>query len=172
VTNEVFLTVFKELHVFQKRDGNIPSFRPWLRRIAGFKVLSYHKRNQRRPLPMSNSDLERRAPYVDDRPGDSDSDSDLDQRDELALVVRCAFEEIASEFEPATVQAVRRVVLDAEPVEAVARALGKSTNAINISTCRVLKRLRSFLLELGEPLELALAASTPHAEPNHGDNPT
>jgi DNA-directed RNA polymerase specialized sigma24 family protein len=44
LSHEVFLTVLHKLGGFQKRNGQLPSFRPWLRRIARFKERNYLKR--------------------------------------------------------------------------------------------------------------------------------
>jgi hypothetical protein len=72
------------------------------------------------------------------------------ERDEL---VRAAFEEAAGHFAPKTVEAVRRLVLSAEPLSAVAAHLGMSHNALHIAKSRFLARVRQILeSDLGEPI--------------------
>jgi hypothetical protein len=113
---------------------------------------------------VSNSDLERLAPHEDDA---RDAGAP-DERVELVLVVRGAFEEVARQFEPATIEAVRRVLLDGRTVEVVGKELGKTNNAIRIARSRVLGRLRSLLNDIGEPLDATLRGSAVSAELNHG----
>lgn len=57
-------------------------------------------------------------------------------------VVRRLFELIEPQFEEVTVQAFRRVVLDAQKPAQVAAELGISVNAVCLAKSRILRQLR------------------------------
>ncbi len=136
VCQEVFRTVFQKIEGFHRTGGDGPSFRPWLRRIAHHKAGNYFSRKRRQGLTVSNSGLEALIHDDDQRPKESGA-GELDEQSEL---VRAAFEEAAAEFEPRTVEAFRRVVLEDEPVVVVAEALRMSRNAVYVAKGRVLAR--------------------------------
>jgi RNA polymerase sigma-70 factor (ECF subfamily) len=166
VWQDVFRTVFQELASFHKGRFDGPAFRAWLYRIARHKVGDYLRRDKRRGVTVSPFDLDAMLPH--DGNGQSGPDS-LDPRDEAAekaVVVHMAFEEVSKEFEDRTMEAARRVLIDAQPVGSVVAALGMTANAVYVARSKVLARLRAVLNEFQEPVELATAGQGPiGAEP-------
>jgi RNA polymerase sigma-70 factor (ECF subfamily) len=151
---EVFRTVFQRIHEFRKARNDGPAFRAWLHQIAVNKMGNYRSSKRRQGITVSHSDLEGLIQPGDNPPRDEGS-TELTERAEL---IRGAFDEAASGFEPRTVEAVRRVVFGDEPVHVVAVALAMSHNAIHIAKSRVLARVRAILADLGEPLDRAAKA--------------
>jgi RNA polymerase sigma-70 factor (ECF subfamily) len=149
VCQDVFGTVFQRIHEFHRARGDGPSFRPWLREIARNKAGNYFGRKRREGLTVSDSDLEALIPGEAQRPDDSQP-SEVDEQTEL---VRAALDLATAEFQPRTIEAFRRVVLQDEPVGLVVEALAMSPNAVYVAKARVLARIRSILEELDERLE-------------------
>ena len=133
VFQEVFGTVVKRIHEFQKPEHNGPAFRAWLRLIAYNKVGNYLSIH--RGLTVADSVLEGIAAEGDRSAGDGEL-PDADERIEL---VRAAFEEAATSFNPRSVEAVRRLVLGGEPLSFVAESLGMSHAAIYTAKSRFLR---------------------------------
>jgi RNA polymerase sigma-70 factor (ECF subfamily) len=144
---EVFQTVFQKLAGFRKNTMQGPGFRAWLRRISHHKVGAYLRRRHRDGFLLSNSALEAVAAGAEPVP--STTHQELDEQAEL---VRSAFEEVAAGFENRTLEAVRRMVLQDQPAEAVASALGMSRSAVYTAKTRVLARVRAIMEELDEPV--------------------
>ena len=133
IVQEVLAAVVQDLPHF-KHNGQTGAFRAWLRQITVNRLRSHWRGRQRQPcgngqlldqLSDANSELSRQWDEEHDR-----------------HVAGRLLELIAGDFQPATWQAFRRVVLeDAEP-EAVAKELNLSINAVWSSKSRVLRRLR------------------------------
>ena len=100
VFQEVFGTLVKRIHEFQKPEHNGPAFRAWLRLIAYNKVGNYLSLH--RGLTVADSVLEGIAAEGDRSVGNGEP-PDADERFEL---VRAAFEEAATSFNPRSVEAV------------------------------------------------------------------
>lgn len=131
LVQEVLTTVNRELAGF--RPGSRPgSFRSWLRAITRNRLRDFWRALRRRPVGETVSDLEDRTANLD-RLWDEEHDR---------YVARRLLELIETEFEPGTVQAFRRLVLDGLHGDEVARELGISVNAVYIAKSRVLARLR------------------------------
>jgi len=157
---EVFRTVFQRIKEFHKTENSGPTFRAWLRAIAYNKVGNYIKGARRRELTVSNSDFDGEIRVHDDRPGDFG----VLETSELTELIRSAFDEAAASFEPRTVEAVRRLVFEDEPVGVVAADLGMSHSAVHIAKCRVLARVRAILNDLGESVGSTAQPADFHAE--------
>ncbi|MFO0847305.1 MAG: hypothetical protein U0871_01920 [Gemmataceae bacterium] len=74
-----------------------------------------------------------------------DPDSELARRwdeEHDRYVLRCLLDVVQEEFEPATVQAFRRLTLDDAPGAVVAAELGLSVGAVYVAKSRVLQRIR------------------------------
>ena len=74
-----------------------------------------------------------------------DPDSELARRwdeEHDRYVFRCLLDLVGQEFEPATVRAFRRLVLDEAPGAVVADELGVSVGAVYVARSRVLQRIR------------------------------
>ena len=96
-------------------------------------------------------------------PGMSDDRDDFAER---RLVFRRALELVRPEFEPATYEAARRLLIERQPASVIAAEMGKSRNAVYIAKSRVLRRVRETLKQLGELGGAADTVDGPQ-EPNH-----
>jgi RNA polymerase sigma-70 factor (ECF subfamily) len=137
VTQEVLGTLVRELPGF-RHDLRPGAFRRWLRGIVVNRLRTF--RRARRPVPAGGDpSLERALDRL------TEPDSDLSRRwdeEHDRHVVRRLLELIEPEFEPATWQAFRLVVLEGKPTREAASALGLSPNAVRIAKSRVLARFR------------------------------
>jgi RNA polymerase sigma-70 factor (ECF subfamily) len=139
LVQEVLAAVNKELAGF-RREARPGSFRSWLRAIARNRLRDFWRARRRQRAGETVSDLEDQTANLD-RLWDEEHDR---------YVARRLLELIESEFEPGTVQAFRRLVLDGRRGDEVAKELGNSVNAVYIAKSRVLARLRQ---EIGGLIE-------------------
>jgi RNA polymerase sigma-70 factor (ECF subfamily) len=139
LTQEVFATVFSKIGGFTK--GEQPgSFRAWLRSITRNKVGDYIRKARHWPSAAGGSEAQAILAEVPDPSGEGISaDEDSVER---GILHHSALELLRQEFEPKTLEAARRTVVDGQGAAAVAAALGMTANAVFIAKSRVLKRLR------------------------------
>jgi RNA polymerase sigma-70 factor, ECF subfamily len=135
---EVMQVLVRELPNFHY-DPQRGSFRGWLRTIVVHRVRMFWRSRQTRPLATGGSDLLQRLNELEDPHSDL---SRLWDREHDAHVVRRLLQGIEKDFEPATWQAFRRLVLDGVAAGAVAAELAMSLNAVYLARYRVLRRLR------------------------------
>lgn len=138
LTQDVLLVVSRELPAFQ-HNGRPGAFRAWLRGILVNRLRYFWRSRKQRPLAGADSDLEHALAQLEDP--HSALSHEWDQQHDRHLMHQL-LARIESRFNPATMQAFRRSVLDSQPVEQVAAELGLSVNAVVIAKCRVLKALR------------------------------
>lgn len=143
IGQEVFKAVFQNLGSF-RRDGVGDSFRGWLYRITENKVRDYRRKH---PLSMAAAGGERGLanllPFAEGASDQGADDSALCSRDEKALLLRRAIQQLEADFQPQTWQAFARVTLNGEAPPDVARDLGMSVNAVYLAKSRVLCRFRA-----------------------------
>jgi RNA polymerase sigma-70 factor (ECF subfamily) len=135
---EVFVSVVREMPSFHhnQRRG---AFRSWLRTILVHRVRGHLRR--RRGSPQSAADLD--IPETLDRLEDQSSDlSRLWDREHDEFVVRLLLQLIEPEFATTTWQAFRRLVIDGQDPEDVAKELGLSIHSVYAAKSRVLRRMR------------------------------
>lgn len=134
LVQEIFLSVVRSLPQFD-HSGRVGAFRAWLRTIACRRAGDYWRAIGRSPPAGVGFDLERlEDPYSElARRWDEEHDR---------YVFRCLLDLVGHEFEPATVRAFRRLVLDEAPGAVVARELGVSVGAVYVARSRVLRRIR------------------------------
>jgi RNA polymerase sigma-70 factor, ECF subfamily len=141
---EIFLAVVRGLPSFC-HSGRRGAFRAWLRTIAYNYSCDYWKSPARRMAAASDDAAESALRLL------ADPESSLNQywdEEHDRYVLRCLFEAVQLEFEPATVRAFQRVALEGVPAAHAAHELGISLTAVYIAKSRVLRRLR----ELAEGL--------------------
>ncbi len=137
VRQEVLMKVMSEIRGFD-HNGHTGAFRAWLRVVMMHRLRTIQRRRFR--LGEANSpDWSLLAEQLEDK--DSECSRQWDLEHDRHLLERL-IEMVSSEFQPNTMQAFRRVVLQCEKVEQVAADLGMSVNAIRISQSRVLASLR------------------------------
>lgn len=148
VGQDVFLTLYKNLHRFRK-DQPQDSFRKWLRTLTENKVTDHFKKMLRNPLHLVAgwSDV---ADPAGAAPTDPDTDDD-DQHSEQLLVLRRCLEIVRSEFEPKTFEAFWMAAEGKSPAE-VAQAMSMTIGAVYTARSRVTRRLKEMLEELEEDL--------------------
>jgi RNA polymerase sigma-70 factor (ECF subfamily) len=135
---EVLATLLRELPQF-RHDLRRGAFRRWLRGVVVNRLRAFWRGRKSQPQGVQQTDLG----SVLDRLEDPASDlSRLWDEEHDRHVVRRLVELIEPEFEPATWQAFRVLVLEGLPTRDVAGQLGISVNAVRIAKHRVLARFR------------------------------
>jgi RNA polymerase sigma-70 factor (ECF subfamily) len=138
LVQEVLAVLVRELPHFHhnRRPG---AFRSWLRLITVNRLREQWAARRARPGALGGDEIQAVLEQL------QDPDSGLTRRwdeEHDRHVTRRILELIEPEFEPATWQAFRRVVLDGAGTAAVATELGLTPNAVRIAKSRVLTRLR------------------------------
>lgn len=129
LVQETFAHLMRKLPEFEYRAGG--SFRGWLR-----TVLQNKWRELRRREPAASGDI-----TVDDLPEPAVADP-LEGVDYRSEVVARALDLLKPDFRAVTWEAFWQTVALGQPIRDVARSLGISTNAVRVSKCRILQRLR------------------------------
>jgi RNA polymerase sigma-70 factor (ECF subfamily) len=126
-------------------SGRRGAFRAWLRTIAYNYSCDYWKSPARRTAAVGDDRAQSALGLLEDP--DSPLNRYWDEEHDRYLL-RCLFEAVELEFEPATDRAFQLVALDGVAAAQAANALGISLTAVYIARSRVLSRLR----ELAEGL--------------------
>jgi RNA polymerase sigma-70 factor (ECF subfamily) len=138
MTQEVLLVVLRELEDFA-HPGAPGAFRGWLRVITANRARAYWKAGKHRPPPAGGPDFQAIVEQLED------PNSELShrwEREHDEYVLRRLLELMEAEFEPKTLAAFRRQVLDGVAAEQVAQELEMSVGATYVAKSRVLARLR------------------------------
>jgi RNA polymerase sigma-70 factor (ECF subfamily) len=133
----VLVVVSQKLPVFV-HNGQRGAFRNWLRAIVVNEVRNFFRGRER----LEND------PPLDWLDGLEDPSSELSRqwdREHDQQVVRRLLAAIEPDFEPATWEAFRLLVLEDLPAAEVAQRTGMTPNALYVARCRILKRLRQEL---------------------------
>jgi RNA polymerase sigma-70 factor (ECF subfamily) len=138
LTQEVLAVLVRELPQF-RHDLRPGAFRRWLRTVTVNRLRGFWRARRGRPLATGDSDFARVLDQLEDP---ASGPSRLWDQEHDRHVVRRLLELIQPEFEPATWQAFRRLVLEGRPTAAVAAELGISPNAVRIAKSRILSRFR------------------------------
>jgi RNA polymerase sigma-70 factor (ECF subfamily) len=138
LVQDVLGVVVRELPHFEHnhRPG---AFRSWLRTITVHCLRRFWRARLYRPEAAGGSAWEQHLADLEDP---ASGLSRLWDEEHDRHVVRRLLERIEPDFQPATWQAFRRLVLDGVPATAVAAELGLSVNAVLIAKSRVLQRFR------------------------------
>jgi RNA polymerase sigma-70 factor (ECF subfamily) len=138
LTQEVLLVLTRELASFA-HPGTPGAFRGWLRRITANRGRAYWKAGRHQPAAAGGSDFHAAVEQLEDPNSEL---SQLWDREHDDHVLRRLLELMETEFEPRTLLAFRRQVLDGTGAEQVAAELGMSVGAAYVAKSRVLARLR------------------------------
>jgi RNA polymerase sigma factor (sigma-70 family) len=138
LTQEVLAVLVRELPQF-RHDLRPGAFRRWLRGITVNRLRVFWRSRDVHPVATGDSGFEEMLGQLEDP---SSGLSRLWDEEHDRHVVRRLLELIAPEFEPASWEAFRRLVLDGRPARDVAAELGLSPNAVRIAKSRVLSRFR------------------------------
>ncbi len=142
VTQEVLLTVVRELSFFERRRQG--SFRAWLKQITVYRIHAFRKARGKGPLAGLGDEVEQRLARLEDPNSDLSREWD---RDHDKHVFRKLMALVRPDFEPTTWEAFTRFALEGHRSAAVAEGLGVSESAVIQAKFRILKRLRE---EAGE----------------------
>ena len=137
VAQEVMHVLIRELPGFQRQRNG--SFRRWLRTVTAHRVLAHVRARQHRPVALGVPLEECPLAQLDDPNSELSRlwDEEHDQH-----VLRRLLELVEPVFEPTTLAAFRRVVLDEVGAAQAAEELGLSVNAVLLAKSRVLNKLR------------------------------
>lgn len=135
---DVLQVLVKELPNF-RHDLRRGAFRRWLRTITANRLRTHWRKQRSRPVATGDSDFEGVLNQLEDP--DSRLSAEWD-RDHDRHVARRLLELLAGDFEPATWQAFRLLVLEGVSTAEVAAQLNISPNAVRIAKSRVLNRFR------------------------------
>jgi RNA polymerase sigma-70 factor (ECF subfamily) len=142
VVQEVFLTVFKGIKTFTKKDEKPAAFRRWLYAITRFKVCEYWAARSRFHHEIVWSE-------IDDVPATDPPSEDEDGVPVRVLLLRGLVELIRLDFEDRTFQAFWRIAVDGCRGGEVAEELDMKVGAVYTAKSRVLKRLHEEFKALG-----------------------
>ena len=137
---EVLKIVVQKLPVFQhRREG---SFRAWLRVVTANCLQGHWRSEKYRPLATGDSAFLKKLQELEDpRSALAQAwDAEHDRH-----VARRLLELIGPQFEPSSLQAFRRVVLEGQKPSQVAAELGISVNAVFLAKSKILRQLRQEL---------------------------
>jgi RNA polymerase sigma-70 factor (ECF subfamily) len=138
LSQDILLSVVKHLPTFQ-HSGRRGAFRAWLRTIVCSRTTDYWRRQDAGTQASGGSGAAAALEQI------ADPDSDLNRQwdeEHDSYVLDCLLDLVAEEFEPATLQAFRRLALDGAAGTEVARELGMSVAAVYGAKSRVLQRIR------------------------------
>jgi RNA polymerase sigma-70 factor, ECF subfamily len=138
LVQEIFLAVYRGLASFD-HSGREGAFRAWLRTIALNYSCNYWRSPARKVGSPSNAEAEQALRQLED------PDSELWQfweEEHDRHVLRCLLDMMEIEFEPATMQAFRRLALEGASGVEAAGELGVSVAAVYTARSRVMRRLR------------------------------
>ena len=138
LTQEVLLSVVQHLPAFE-HSGRRGAFRAWLRTIVCSRTIDYWRTVAAGTQGQGGSSATMALQQL------ADPDSDLNRQwDEQhdQYVVDCLLDLVQEEFEPATLQAFRRLALEGASGADVAQELGLSVAAVYMAKSRVLQRIR------------------------------
>ena len=138
LSQEVLLSVVKHLPGFQ-HSGRRGAFRSWLRTIVCSRTSDYWRAVDAGAQAEGGSGATAALQQI------ADLDSDLNRKwdeEHDRYVLDCLLDLVEEEFEPATLQAFRRLALDGVSGAEAAQELGLSVAAVYVAKSRVLQRIR------------------------------
>lgn len=138
LVQEVLLTVAKELPHFE-HAGRGGAFRAWLRTIMTFRLKNHWRTRRRHPSAVGDDDFLRQLQELEDP---HSALSQLWDRQHDQHLLQQLLELVADRFQPGTLDAFRRVVIEGQSPEVVAQNLGISLNSVAVAKCRVVRELR------------------------------
>ena len=138
LTQEVLLSVVQHLPTFQ-HSGRRGAFRSWLRTIVCSRTADYWRAIDAGTRGQGGSGAITALQQI------TDPDSELNRQwddEHDRYVVDCLLDLVNEEFEPATLQAFRRLAIDGASGAEVAKELEMAVDAVYAAKSRVLQRIR------------------------------
>ena len=137
VMQEVMRQAVVELPKFQ-HNGRLGALRCWLRQVVSNRLRTFWR--QRNRLGVTGGE-----PYGELADQLADPNSELSRQWDAEYhrdLCERLLEMAKAEFQPATMEAFRRVALEGRKAAEVADELGLTANAVRIAQSRVMRRLR------------------------------
>ena len=138
LSQDILLSVVKHLPTFQ-HSGHRGAFRSWLRTIVCSRTVDYWRALDAATQAQGGSGATAALQLIEDP--DSDLNRQWDEEHD-GFVLDCLLDLVEEEFEPAPLQAFRRLAFDGAAGAAVAAELGMSVAAVYAAKSRVLARIR------------------------------
>lgn len=138
LAQEVLLAVVRNLPHFC-HNGKPGAFRRWLRTITVNRTKDFWKSRAARTVAVGDSHAFDVLQQLE--ADDSELSRQWDEEHDR-YVLRCLLDLMELKFEPSTVQAFRRLVLDGASAEEVARELNTSVGAVYVAKSRVMRSIR------------------------------
>jgi RNA polymerase sigma-70 factor (ECF subfamily) len=138
LSQEILLSVVKHLPTFE-HSGRRGAFRSWLRTVVCSRTADYWRAVDAGAQAEGGSGATAALQQI------ADPDSDLNRQwdeEHDRYVLNCLLDLVEEEFEPATLQAFRRLALHGASGEEAAQELGLSVAAVYVAKSRVLQRIR------------------------------
>ena len=138
LSQDILLSVVKHLPTFQ-HSGRRGAFRSWLRTIVCSRTNDYWRAIDASTQASGGSGATAALQQL------ADPDSSLNRQwdeEHDRYVLDCLLDLVEEEFEPATLQAFRRLALDGASGAEAAQELGLSVAAVYVAKSRVLQRIR------------------------------
>ena len=138
LSQDILLTVVKHLPTFQ-HSGRRGAFRSWLRTIVCSRTTDYWRAIDASTQASGGSGATAALQQL------ADPDSSLNRQwdeEHDRYVLDCLLDLVEEEFEPATLQAFRRLALDGASGAEAAQELGLSVAAVYVAKSHVLQRIR------------------------------
>jgi RNA polymerase sigma-70 factor (ECF subfamily) len=137
LTQEVLKTVVQKLPEFQRRREG--SFRAWLRIVTVNCLREFWRSSKHHPVATGDSDFLQKLQELEDPQSEL---AKVWNTEHDRHVVRRLLELIGPQFEPTTLQAFRKAVLEGQKPAQVAAELGISVNAVFLAKSKILRQLR------------------------------
>src|SRR5262245_2193450 len=138
LSQDILLSVVKHLPTFE-HSGRRGAFRSWLRTIVCSRTTDYWRAIDAGTQAQGGSGATAALQQL------ADPASDLNRQWEEEhdrYVLNCLLDLVEAEFEPATMQAFRRLTLEGASGAEAAQELGLSVGAVYVAKSRVLQRIR------------------------------
>jgi RNA polymerase sigma-70 factor (ECF subfamily) len=138
LVQEVLSIVVRKLPDFKKNE-RIGAFRRWLRTITVNCLRDLWRSQRYRPRATGNGEF---GAILDQLEDPESALSKIWDKEHDLHVTRCLLEKIQPRFEDKTWRAFQRVALEGASVDATAKELGLTVNAVFIAKSRVIHALR------------------------------
>jgi RNA polymerase sigma-70 factor, ECF subfamily len=138
LSQDILMSVVKHLPTFE-HSGRRGAFRSWLRTIVCSRTADYWRAIDAGTQASGGSGATAALQQI------ADPNSDLNRQwdsEHDRYVLACLLDLVEQEFEPATLQAFRRLALDGASGAEAAQELGLSVAAVYVAKSRVLHRIR------------------------------
>lgn len=138
LTQDILLAVLRALPRFE-HNGRRGAFRTWLRVVAVHCTHDFWSARQTQPRGSGDTALLASLQELQDPTSGLARAWD---REHDEFVLKRLLDQIATEFEPQTVEAFRRLALDGQAAATVTEELKMSAGAVYMAKSRALQRLR------------------------------